>query len=793
MRRTNLGPEASPQEGQAKESMTSIVVISCNSIDQTRRCLQHLRDSSEVAHPTEFIFVDNGSSDGSVEFLDAQEDVRLVRNEMNEGAPRARNQGIQVARGDHLIFMDSDVFVSPGWLGRMMVHAEKIPDVGCVSCLADRAAQGQELEYEGDSTFPSISAFADQVASWQPGRARSQVFLSSFLLLVPRKVLNALGGFDERFSPWGFEDDDYSFRAHLAGFQNAVALDVFVRHEPYNSSVKQRDHSALLERNWTEFCKKWGLPEETPYGDKQGLGEDPPKSVDPSKIRIAITPQDVASRASTPRLSRAQRRRMARSAEKAARASLSNSSRSGLPQERLTLCMIVRNEEDMLGDCLQSVSGIVHDIVIVDTGSTDRTLEIAAASGAQVMSVPWTDDFSAARNVAVSGVSGGYVLILDADERLSSGAGEVIWSAIRRGGFDGARLPLYNASSLHASEHDVLFEGSLLGSGVLLPRLLRWTPDLRWTGVIHEHVGDWASRHSRWIELDAPIIHYGAVSEHRASKGKDQRNLELLRRACAENKSDPVLLTYLAEQLSHAGELDESHEVSNEAWDLFLELHRAGSAAPKSIPTASTLADLLIRRGEFERARTVLDQSVRWDGMHPNLAFLQAKACWLGADYRDRVSAEQSLQESVAWCVRASDFHGQTFDTSVIGGATDFQADYVLSAVLLALGQVEEAAAPANRCLALRPRALECQLVVAEVMLRSGEEEGALHRLLPLLDPDVPDGWILAAWGALLLGGVAEAQPMVHQAVRSLDENQPLVPHRGSILSRLVSQLAADA
>ncbi len=111
MSRSNLGPEASPQEGQAKESITSIVVISCNSIDQTRRCLQHLRDSSEVAHPTEFIFVDNGSSDGSVEFLDAQEDVRLVRNEMNEGAPRARNQGIQVARGDHLIFMDSDVFV----------------------------------------------------------------------------------------------------------------------------------------------------------------------------------------------------------------------------------------------------------------------------------------------------------------------------------------------------------------------------------------------------------------------------------------------------------------------------------------------------------------------------------------------------------------------------------------------------------------------------------------------------------------------------------------------------------
>jgi len=81
--------------------------------------------------------------------------------------------------------------------------------------------------------------------------------------------------------------------------------------------------------------------------------------------------------------------------------------------------MIVKNEEDYLEDCLKSVSGVADEIVIVDTGSTDDTLNIARKYNANIYNFEWINDFSAARNFALSKTSCEWILYLDADERLS--------------------------------------------------------------------------------------------------------------------------------------------------------------------------------------------------------------------------------------------------------------------------------------------------------------------------------------------------------------------------------------
>ena len=80
--------------------------------------------------------------------------------------------------------------------------------------------------------------------------------------------------------------------------------------------------------------------------------------------------------------------------------------------------MIVRNEERFLDDCLASIAGQVDEIVLVDTGSTDLTLEIAGRYGARIIEYPWSDDFSAARNHALDHASSDWILYIDADERL---------------------------------------------------------------------------------------------------------------------------------------------------------------------------------------------------------------------------------------------------------------------------------------------------------------------------------------------------------------------------------------
>jgi len=85
---------------------------------------------------------------------------------------------------------------------------------------------------------------------------------------------------------------------------------------------------------------------------------------------------------------------------------------------RLTLSMIVKNEEANLRDCLESVKDVVDEIVLVDTGSTDKTIRIAEEFGAKIYRFNWINDFSAARNFALKQSTGDWILYLDADEGL---------------------------------------------------------------------------------------------------------------------------------------------------------------------------------------------------------------------------------------------------------------------------------------------------------------------------------------------------------------------------------------
>lgn len=258
--------ERGPRGGE----LTSIIALSKDSLGATRRCLEALRAHADPKFPTEILFVDNGSSDGSAAWLAAQPDVQLIANAQNLGAPRARNQALARARGRWIVFLDNDAFVHAGWLERLLYHAQVDPLSGCVGPLSDRAAHGQQIElpHAGD---PQAGARLDATLARESRRThRAATLLSSYCMLVRREVVDAIGGFDERFDPWGFEDDDYSLRAVLAGFRNRIALDVFVRHEAYGGP-KLAAHVELLKRNWKRFAQKWGLPADAAHGDYSHL------------------------------------------------------------------------------------------------------------------------------------------------------------------------------------------------------------------------------------------------------------------------------------------------------------------------------------------------------------------------------------------------------------------------------------------------------------------------------------------------------------------------------------------
>ncbi|AFY74315.1 glycosyl transferase [Synechococcus sp. PCC 7502] len=142
---------------------------------------------------------------------------------------------------------------------------------------------------------------------------------------------------------------------------------------------------------------------------------------------------------------------------------------------KVSLCMIVKNEAERLANCLKSVKGFVDEIILVDTGSRDRTVNIAKKYGAKIFKFEWCDDFAAARNYSLEQARGEWILVLDADEVLVQAIIPILQNAINN--------PEYLAINLNREE---------IGAGrspySLITRLFRRRLDIYFTGFYHESI-----------------------------------------------------------------------------------------------------------------------------------------------------------------------------------------------------------------------------------------------------------------------------------------------------------------
>ncbi|MGB9791642.1 MAG: tetratricopeptide repeat-containing glycosyltransferase family 2 protein [Thermacetogeniaceae bacterium] len=196
------------------------------------------------------------------------------------------------------------------------------------------------------------------------------------------------------------------------------------------------------------------------------------------------------------------------------------------------LVMIVRDEEENLTACLESVRGVVDEIVIVDTGSRDRTVEIARRYTDCVYNYPWDDDFSAARNYAIERSSCDWLLSMDADEELGGSCGDLRTLVDEAGGYEAFFLPLYNQEAYYPGGYTVF--------PVL--RLFRNLPDYRFQGKIHEQLI--VKRPEAVGVAEHPVI-WHKLSPPKKRNQKRGRNLALLRRAVLEEPDNCFLHYYL--------------------------------------------------------------------------------------------------------------------------------------------------------------------------------------------------------------------------------------------------------
>ena len=191
----------------------------------------------------------------------------------------------------------------------------------------------------------------------------------------------------------------------------------------------------------------------------------------------------------------------------------------------LSLATIVRDEEANLARSLNSVEDIVDEIIIVDTGSTDRTKEIADSFGAKVIEFDWIDDFSAARNHALEAVTCDWTLHLDADEEIVAGVGQL--NDILRD----RHMLGYLVVSVVAEDANDLTQIRSSSSAV---RLFRNNDQIRYKHPIHEQLT--IDEHDRIGRAELLINHFG----HLLEDGKDRfgRNLPLLQGAIERDPAD---------------------------------------------------------------------------------------------------------------------------------------------------------------------------------------------------------------------------------------------------------------
>ena len=261
----------------------------------------------------------------------------------------------------------------------------------------------------------------------------------------------------------------------------------------------------------------------------------------------------------------------------------------------LCLCMIVKNEAALLAGCLESVKGIVDEIVVVDTGSTDSTKEIAANYGAKIYDFPWQNDFAMARNESIKHCNSDWILYLDADERLNFGGNTLRKLLENTPDEIGAILCTIE------SRHSTLTGESELHRGAY-PRIFRnyGYPSIRFEGRVHEQISPSITELGKAMQFsEIIIIHLGYDRTREEMEEKIKRNYSMLMQHIKEEPVNAFAWYQLGQTLAQMNLLNEAENAVHFAIQV-------GTLSDSVLASAaSTMAQLTGNKKKY-------DEALRW-------------------------------------------------------------------------------------------------------------------------------------------------------------------------------------
>lgn len=227
-------------------SRVSIVIPVFNQLAYTKTCLESIRSAGGAS---EIIVVDNGSSDGTPEYLASFPGIQVIRNAENLGCAASWNEGVRASRSKWIVILNNDVIVSPGWLEGLLAFAEE-------EGLDIVTPAIREGEYNYD-----IGTYGREFVSRMGDVSRMGV-ADGICFMVRRALFETIGPFDENFRIGQFEDADFFRRAIQAGFRLGTTGRSFIHH--FGSVTQDSLRRGRVQRpyeaeNRAYYRRKWNL------------------------------------------------------------------------------------------------------------------------------------------------------------------------------------------------------------------------------------------------------------------------------------------------------------------------------------------------------------------------------------------------------------------------------------------------------------------------------------------------------------------------------------------------------
>jgi tetratricopeptide (TPR) repeat protein len=377
----------------------------------------------------------------------------------------------------------------------------------------------------------------------------------------------------------------------------------------------------------------------------------------------------------------------------------------------LSLCMIVKDEEEMLPGCLEPLRGVVDEMIVVDTGSTDRTVEIAESYGATVVHFPWNGSFADARNASIEAASGDWLIYLDADEHMEADDARHLRALLGRTWREGFYLVETNYTG-----------GSDAGSAVTHMALRVWRnrPQYRFAGRIHEQKTHTMPTYlpERFETTRIRVRHYGYLNQRMAAKDKSRRNIQLLEQEAQESRT-PFTDYNLGSEYIVLGD----HAAAR------LHLDRSWAALREQGLESVGYAPLLVSRaararrevGDFDAAVAAVEEGLARFPDHTDLVLEAALTARSRGDLRQAAELAER-------CLEMGDAPAEYASTT---GAGTFLALTLLAEVHAAQGDRAGQERILRRCLTEHPDYIAPVLPLVELLIARGVDPAEIDALVP--------------------------------------------------------------